>query len=1006
MRLQSLLLCFILCCLGSLTYALAPAITSFTPSNGPVGTVVTINGSNFTGATAVTFNGANATSFTVLSAVKVTAVVATGTTTGKISVTTPDGTATSAGTFSFIPVPSITSFTPMNGPEGTMVAIYGTALTGATAVKINGVNAVYTVVNSAKITATVATGTTTGKITVTTAGGTAISTAAFIVAPIPTIASFAPACGPVGTVVTIIGANFSGATAVKFNGKTAASFTVVNSTTLTAVVAAGATSGAITVTTLGGTATSSTVFLAAPTITSFTPTSGGRNATVTINGSNFTGATAVKFNGTNAVSFTVVSAVKVSAVVAAGSTTGKISITTPGGTVTSAGTFSFIPAPTITSFTPTNGLVGSTVAIYGTTLTGATAVKINGVSAAYTVVNSAKIIATVASGTSTGKITLTTAGGTSTSTAAFTVTTLPTITSFLPTSGPAGTMVTIIGTNFSWVSAVKFNGKAAASFTVVNSTTITAVVAAGTTSGTITVTTLGGTATSATVFLAAPTITSFTPTSSGGNATVTINGSNFTGATAVKFNGTNAVSFTVVSAVKITAAVATGSTTGKISVTTPGGTAISAGSFSFVPAPVITSFTPTSGPVGTMVSIYGTALTGATAVKINGVNAAYTVMNSAKITATVASGTTTGKITVTTAGGTATSTTVFTVIFPPTISSFTPNNGATGQLVTLTGTNFIGTTAVVFNKTAATSMTVLSATSLTALVPSGASSGKISVTTPGGSTTSIMNFSVTTGAGSPGINPTDGAAMVWVPDGSFTMGTECSNTWVGPATQQVTLSSGYWIYKYEVTIAQYRAFCTATSRMLPTFLPEYMNIYPWKGTSGWADPTLQDQPMVNVNWYDAKAYANWARVQLPTEAQWEYADRGPSGNNYPWGGTATFHVPDDGWDASKSANWYNSYNVNKGTWPVGSFPTGASWCAAQDLSGNAMEWCADWFGDYSKTPVIDPTGPATGEYRAIRGGTWGTMSLGSRGADRGYCGPEYWGQHYGFRCVSLTQGPQ
>ena len=129
-------------------------------------------------------------------------------------------------------------------------------------------------------------------------------------------------------------------------------------------------------------------------------------------------------------------------------------------------------------------------------------------------------------------------------------------------------------------------------------------------------------------------------------------------------------------------------------------------------------------------------------------------------------------------------------------------------------------------------------------------------------------------------------------------------------------------------------------------------------------------PIVNVAWADAQAYATWAGVSLPTEAQYEYAARGPAENNYPWGGTATAADPGNGWNQNNCANAWNSYEENISTWPVGSFPAGASWCGAEDLAGNVWEWCADWYGDYSNTPVTNPTGPATGSFRVLRGGSW------------------------------------
>ena len=252
------------------------------------------------------------------------------------------------------------------------------------------------------------------------------------------------------------------------------------------------------------------------------------------------------------------------------------------------------------------------------------------------------------------------------------------------------------------------------------------------------------------------------------------------------------------------------------------------------------------------------------------------------------------------------------------------------------------------------------------------------------------------------INQTDKAEMVWVPDGTFMMG---SIDGVGRDNEhpshQVTLS-GYWIYKYQVKVSQYRAFCAATSHALPQLPSGYC----WKGDSDWSAPELQQHPIVNVSWSDCTAYATWAGVSLPTEAQYEYAASGPHGNNYPWGGTATAADLYNGWDQTKCVNGYNSYAVGKSTWPVGSFPAGASWCGAQDMAGNVWEWCADWFGDYSTTPVINPTGPASGTQRVLRGGSWDSGSAGVyRGACRNINNPSNDFYNIGFRCVALSPGP-
>src|SRR5439155_513367 len=161
------------------------------------------------------------------------------------------------------------------------------------------------------------------------------TTAVQAVGPAPTISSFTPTAGAVGASVSITGANFTGATAVAFNGASAG-FTVNAATKITATVPMGATTGKIGVTTPTGTATSATTVTAAPRISSLRPTGGVVGTSVTITGANLTGTTAVTFNGTSA-SFTVNTATKITATVPAGATSGPISVTTAGGTAVSGG---------------------------------------------------------------------------------------------------------------------------------------------------------------------------------------------------------------------------------------------------------------------------------------------------------------------------------------------------------------------------------------------------------------------------------------------------------------------------------------------------------------------------------------------------------------------------------------------------------------------------------------------------------------------------------------------
>ena len=256
-------------------FALAPTITSFTPTTGSAGCVVTITGANFDNPIVddVEFNNVDATTFTVVSATQIRAEAPATVSTGKIELTSSGGgggTVMSTADFTVAAgtcAPTITSFTPTCGPVGTSVSITGTNLLDASnsagAVTFNTTAALAaSVVSTTQITASVPSGATTGKVKVDTGVGTAAtSTADFTVAATcATITSFTPTSGPIGTVVKITGTGFTGATAVSFNNVNATSFTVDSATQITATVPTGATTGKISVTTPGGTATSAANF--------------------------------------------------------------------------------------------------------------------------------------------------------------------------------------------------------------------------------------------------------------------------------------------------------------------------------------------------------------------------------------------------------------------------------------------------------------------------------------------------------------------------------------------------------------------------------------------------------------------------------------------------------------------------------------------------------------------------------------------------------------------------
>lgn len=223
--------------------------------------------------------------------------------------------------------------------------------------------------------------------------------------------------------------------------------------------------------------------------------------------------------------------------------------------------------------------------------------------------------------------------------------------------------------------------------------------------------------------------------------------------------------------------------------------------------------------------------------------------------------------------------------------------------------------------------------------------------------------------GAAGSNAKDGSQMILIPAGEFTMG---SYDGLDKPAHKVCLD-GYEIGKYEVTVSQYRKFCSATGREMSE-APEW----------GWKD----DHPIVNVTWDDARAYCKWAGGRLPSEAEWEKAARGTAGRQFPWGNT---------WDKNKCANIELGLHS---TVSVGSYPSGASPYGCMDMAGNVWEWCKDWYGEsyYSHSPANNPQGPASGSYHVARGGGWIDFNSFCRCVYRGHeVVYSYNGSSFGFR---------
>lgn len=763
------------------TYVAPPSVSGLAPTAGPIagGTSVVITGTGLGETSTVSFGGVSA-SFTQDSATQVTAVSPAGAAgVVNVVVTTPggDSPASAADEFTYAPTPTVTSVSPAAGPTGggNTVTIAGTGLTGATAVKFGASNASSFTVNSAtQITATVPAGSGIVDVTVTTAGGTSSVSVAdkYSYVPAPAVTGISPASGPTagGTSVVITGSDLTAASVVRFGGTVASSFTVDSGAQITATAPAG-TVGAVdvTVTTTGGTSATHAndlfTYVAAPTVSAVSPTSGpvAGGSTVTITGTALTGATAVKFGSANATGFVVDSATQITAVspaAAAGVT--DVTVTTIGGTsaISANDQFTYVAAPTITSITPANGPLGggTSVVINGTGFSGVTSVQFGATNAtSFTVDSATRITATSpAASAGTVDIRVTATGGTSATGAAdqFTYLAAPSISAVSPGSGPStgGTTVILSGGQFVGVSAVKFGATNATSFTVNSPTQITATAPAGA-AGTVnlTVTAAGGTSTPSAsdqfTYVAAPALTSVAPASGplAGGTSVTLTGTGFTGATAVKFGAVNATGFAVNSATQITATAPAGAAGSvDITVTAPGGTSATHANarFTYAGAPSVLSLAPASGPLagGTSVVLTGTGFTGASAIKFGGTNAAsFTVDSATRITATAPAGTAgTVNVLVTTPGGTSAADTAnqYTYVAAPAISLVSPARGSTlgGTEVVITGTALSAASEVRFGATAATRFTIESATRITAVAPAGAVGVvDITVVTAGGS---------------------------------------------------------------------------------------------------------------------------------------------------------------------------------------------------------------------------------------------------------------------------------
>lgn len=386
---------------------------------------------------------------------------------------------------------------------------------------------------------------------------------------------------------------------------------------------------------------------------------------------------------------------------------------------------------TITDLNPPYAAVGERIEIQGTGFAaGTVTIKFwNGVTANTQGVSDSSWYAWVPSGAVSGPVSVQINGGTA-SYSPYNFTVIgngPYIHSFSPVSGAGKVTITGAHINFANVQ-VKFNGTNGTINNYVNPPVVEATPSANYSTGPITITTSGGSFTTTSNYFAQPGVTGLNPFRGRAGTNVLITGRNLLGTTNITFGGVKATAFNVLSNGALTVSVPTNAPTGYVQVFAPGGNFPV--SSNFLIEPVMTGFSPTSGPVGTPVTITGANFNeGGTNVWFNATKATtVTNISFGQLTAVVPSGATTGPIGVQTANGGFTNTALF--YLPASIMGFSPTNSAPGSSVVISGQNLLGASAVSFNLTPAAFTPPTNNTTLVATVPAGFTTGPIYITTP------------------------------------------------------------------------------------------------------------------------------------------------------------------------------------------------------------------------------------------------------------------------------------
>jgi formylglycine-generating enzyme required for sulfatase activity len=279
----------------------------------------------------------------------------------------------------------------------------------------------------------------------------------------------------------------------------------------------------------------------------------------------------------------------------------------------------------------------------------------------------------------------------------------------------------------------------------------------------------------------------------------------------------------------------------------------------------------------------------------------------------------------------------------------------------------------------------------------------------------------------PPVVPVAGGSMTLVAGGFFQMGaavdelmaacaavsTDCRRDWFAAAEpSHPILVAPYYLDTHEVTNAAFVDFLNdiggeaAVCRGQPCLDPDQSRVF-WENGAATVTADRAQGPMAGVTWYGADAYCAWREARLPSEAEWEKAaawdDSAMTARRYPWGDE--FHGQrlnfcDATCDAPQAnVAWNDGYAVAA---PVAGYEDGRSATGHFDMAGNVWEWVADWFdpGYYASSPEADPTGPAAGEQKVVRGGSWYDTAVLTMSAVRFPSAPANADATLGFRCAA------